>query len=311
MNYNKIGNFIAEKRKEKGLNQKELAEKIGVTDKAVSKWERGLGCPDVSILEVLASTLDVSILEILKGRTIENEIIKVTEANDYVKESLNYSKVQTKEKLKIILSKLICFFIILIGTILIILNIFHYFYLNYQYDNIFNSTIFQSDIEKIEKNIKIIKNHQGIYNDEDYDIILSSLNDSFFRMKNSFLSKSNQIKKMTLNDLYVMDKKFGPDFAIINSLKVYKILEKYNKNNKNIKNYETLYEKTFTAMIYLNAFHSEVYDSYKYQLVFPSSDPYLAPTEEQFTKRTAIYNYQISSFLYLTQNIIEIGEIYE
>lgn len=308
MNYNKIGNFIAEKRKEKGLTQKELAEKIGVTDKAVSKWERGLGCPDVSILEVLASTLDVSILEILKGRTIENEIIKVTEANDYVKESLNYSKVQTKEKLKIILSKLICFFIILIGTILIILNIFHYFYLNYQYDNIFNSTIFQSDIEKIEKNIKIIKNHQGIYNDEDYDIILSSLNDSFFRMKNSFLSKSNQIKKMTLNDLYVMDKKFGPDFAIINSLKVYKILEKYNKN---IKNYETLYEKTFTAMIYLNAFHSEVYDSYKYQLVFPSSDPYLAPTEEQFTKRTAIYNYQISSFLYLTQNIIEIGEIYE
>lgn len=121
MNYNKIGNFIAEKRKEKGLTQKELAEKIGVTDKAVSKWERGLGCPDVSILEVLASTLDVSILEILKGRTIENEIIKVTEANDYVKESLNYSKVQTKEKLKIILSKLICFFIILIGTILIII----------------------------------------------------------------------------------------------------------------------------------------------------------------------------------------------
>ena len=308
MNYETIGKFISKKRKEKGFTQKELAEKIGVTDKAVSKWERGLGCPDVSILELLANQLDVSILEILKGRMVENEVIKLTEANDYVKESLNYSKVQTKEKLKIILSKLICFFIILIGTILIILNIFHYFYLNYQYDNIFNSTIFQSDIEKIEKNIKIIKNHQGIYNDEDYNIILSSLNDSFFRMKNSFLSKSNQIKKMTLNDLYVMDRNFGPDFAIINSLKVYKILKKYNKN---IKNYETLYEKTFTAMIYLNAFHSEVYDSYKYQLVFPSSDPYLAPTEEQFTKRTAIYNYQISSFLYLTQNIIEIGEIYE
>lgn len=308
MNYETIGKFISKKRKEKGFTQKELAEKIGVTDKAVSKWERGLGCPDVSILELLANQLDVSILEILKGRMVENEVIKLTEANDYVKESLNYSKVQIKEKLKIILSKLICFFIILIGTILIILNIFHYFYLNYQYDNIFNSTIFQSDIEKIEKNIKIIKNHQGIYNDEDYDIILSSLNDSFFRMKNSFLSKSNQIKKMTLNDLYVMDRNFGPDFAIINSLKVYKILEKYNKN---IKNYETLYEKTFTAMIYLNAFHSEVYDSYKYQLVFPSSDPYLAPTEEQFTKRTAIYNYQISSFLYLTKNIIEIGEIYE
>ena len=76
MNYEKIGKFISEKRKEKGLTQKDLATLIGVTDKAVSKWERGLGCPDVSILEILSECLNVSILEILKGRKIENEIIK-------------------------------------------------------------------------------------------------------------------------------------------------------------------------------------------------------------------------------------------
>ena len=92
MNYKKIGEFIAQKRKEKKLTQKELASILKVTDKAVSKWERGLGCPDVSILELLAKTLDVSILEILKGRKIENEVIKVTEANDYVKETIEYSK---------------------------------------------------------------------------------------------------------------------------------------------------------------------------------------------------------------------------
>ena len=72
MNYDKIGKIIQEKRKEKNLTQKELAEKIGVTDRAVSKWERGVGCPDVSILEILSKELDCSILEILKGRKIEN-----------------------------------------------------------------------------------------------------------------------------------------------------------------------------------------------------------------------------------------------
>ena len=51
MNYERIGKFIQEKRKEKGLTQKELAQKLNITDKAVSKWERGLGCPDVSILK--------------------------------------------------------------------------------------------------------------------------------------------------------------------------------------------------------------------------------------------------------------------
>ena len=99
MNYDKIGKFIQEKRKQQGLTQKELAQKLGVTDKAVSKWERGLGCPDVSILEQLSKTLNVSILEILKGRTIENEMIKVTEMNDYVKETVEYSKNQNINKI--------------------------------------------------------------------------------------------------------------------------------------------------------------------------------------------------------------------
>ena len=98
MNYEVIGSFISKKRKEKNMTQKELASKIGVTDKAVSKWERGLGCPDVSILELLANALDVSILEILKGRKIENEVIPVTEMDDYVKETINYSNKTIKNK---------------------------------------------------------------------------------------------------------------------------------------------------------------------------------------------------------------------
>lgn len=70
MNAQKTGEFIAQKRKEKNLTQKQLAEKIGVTDKAVSRWETGKGMPDVSLLQPLAETLGVSLCELLNGEEI-------------------------------------------------------------------------------------------------------------------------------------------------------------------------------------------------------------------------------------------------
>ncbi|MDE5539660.1 MAG: helix-turn-helix domain-containing protein, partial [Bacilli bacterium] len=71
MEKEKIGKFISEVRKEKGLTQKELARKIYISDKAVSKWERGLSFPDIELLEDLASVLDVSIVELLKGEKLK------------------------------------------------------------------------------------------------------------------------------------------------------------------------------------------------------------------------------------------------
>lgn len=67
MDNKKTGIFISELRKEKGLNQKEFAEKINVTDKAVSKWETGRGFPDISLLIPIANELGVSVSEILSG----------------------------------------------------------------------------------------------------------------------------------------------------------------------------------------------------------------------------------------------------
>ena len=61
----KFGAFVAQLRKEKGLMQKELAEKLYVSDKAVSKWERGLSIPDVAILVPLAEILGVTVTELL------------------------------------------------------------------------------------------------------------------------------------------------------------------------------------------------------------------------------------------------------
>ena len=74
MDNKKIGTFISDVRKEKGLSQKQLAEKIFVTDKAISKWETGKGIPDVSNLIPLAETLDVSVMEILSGKRTENNV---------------------------------------------------------------------------------------------------------------------------------------------------------------------------------------------------------------------------------------------
>ncbi len=61
-----MGELIAENRKEKELTQRELAEKMGVTDKAVSKWERNLSCPDINSLPKLSETLGISIDELIQ-----------------------------------------------------------------------------------------------------------------------------------------------------------------------------------------------------------------------------------------------------
>ena len=73
MNQLKIGKFIAECRKQKNLTQSQLAEKLYITDKAVSKWERGVAMPDTSIMLELCDILGVSVNELLRGEKINME----------------------------------------------------------------------------------------------------------------------------------------------------------------------------------------------------------------------------------------------
>ncbi len=82
MNQEKIGKFIANQRKLKELTQEELAEKLGITKNAVSKWERGLCLMDMSLLKPLSEILEVSVNEILAGEKIEEkDIVKKSEEN--------------------------------------------------------------------------------------------------------------------------------------------------------------------------------------------------------------------------------------
>lgn len=79
MDHQKTGGLIAQTRKEKGLTQKELAQRLHVSDRAVSKWERGAGFPDISLLEPLSQALELTVSELLRGER-EAEGMTVREA---------------------------------------------------------------------------------------------------------------------------------------------------------------------------------------------------------------------------------------
>lgn len=82
MNQSKVGAFIAEKRKEHGMTQKQLAEKLGITDRAVSKWETGKSLPDASLMLELCDLLGITVNDLLSGEVVSmNDYNEVSEKN--------------------------------------------------------------------------------------------------------------------------------------------------------------------------------------------------------------------------------------
>ena len=82
MNQEKIGKFISLSRKNKRLTQEQLAEKLSVSINAVSKWERGLNLPDVSLMEKLCEVLDFTLNELFAGEKLTNEeMVRKSEKN--------------------------------------------------------------------------------------------------------------------------------------------------------------------------------------------------------------------------------------
>lgn len=73
MNLMLIGKFIAEERKRKGYTQKQLSEKLGISDKTISKWECGNGFPEISLLLPLCNELDITVNELLSGQRVSEE----------------------------------------------------------------------------------------------------------------------------------------------------------------------------------------------------------------------------------------------
>lgn len=91
-----LGPFIAERRKELGLTQAQLAEKLHVTDKAVSRWERGVGLPDINTLEALADALELSLVELMQARRSRADLISAEEAEKLLTDTIQLTKESNK-----------------------------------------------------------------------------------------------------------------------------------------------------------------------------------------------------------------------
>ena len=122
MDLEKIANLIKTKRKEKNLTQEELASKLNVTEKAISRWETGRGTPDISLLIPLSKELDLEVSELLSGKEkkkcIKDEIEKVIEYEEYNKKN--------KNKRPLIIS-IIIYIVFLLLYLLYLKEIYHYY----------------------------------------------------------------------------------------------------------------------------------------------------------------------------------------
>ena len=117
----KFGSFVARVRKDKNMTQAELASKIKVTDKAVSRWERGLGFPDINTLEPLAEALGVSVLELMKSEKIETEDIQCEDAalilKDTIQEASSQRLLNKKQYQMIAIGIAVLFLIVCVAVI--------------------------------------------------------------------------------------------------------------------------------------------------------------------------------------------------
>lgn len=116
MDQNKIGKHIEELRKEKGLTQKELAEKLGLSNTAISKWECGCNLPDISMLEPLSKVLNIDIMELINPqKTIER---KTENKPEEIPESQTLEIGKIKKIFLIAFNVTACIFIVLLSLFL-------------------------------------------------------------------------------------------------------------------------------------------------------------------------------------------------
>lgn len=124
MDLDKIGKFIALNRKNKGLTQEQLAEKLGVTNKTISRWETGKYMPDLSLLKPLSDELGITLNELLSGKKLEEgKIVENTEKSlintiDYTNKEIK----KTKKTFTIILTVILIFIVIIITLFIIDIN---------------------------------------------------------------------------------------------------------------------------------------------------------------------------------------------
>ena len=113
----KIGKFIADERKTKKYTQRELADKLGISDKTISKWERGNGFPEVSLLLPLCNELNITVNELLSGERLQEVDYKKKAEENMV----NLVKEAQESKKKIVMSALVATLVIIAAVPLFVI----------------------------------------------------------------------------------------------------------------------------------------------------------------------------------------------
>ena len=226
MNVKKVGEFIKQKRKEKKLTQKELAEKLSITDRAISKWERGICCPDISILKELSSILEVSVNELLAGEEIEK--LEKEKTDEVLIGTVNkYTSIEKRKRVGLWL----------LTIVVVIINIIFIFIMTLMYNQIngtggmtinsIQNKYFTDEILTLmeEKNYEqlALKTNNTLYfnncplgeNEYDYVCLLKELND--------------------LGVEFISHKSLGNYFDYLNDISQYEVTIKYKDKEEKMK----------------------------------------------------------------------------
>ena len=183
MNQEKIGKFISNCRKEKNITQSELAEKLNITNRTVSRWENGKNMPDYSILKDLCNILDIDINEFINGERLSKEEKNNNDIDLILKEYYKMKKQRDRLRSIIIVGVIISINIILVvGTI---------FYLTIGFDNRLHITT-----NKTEYNNVIGSKAKGVYKNK-------------WSMSEEIFPKS--IKKLNVLDFKMINESFIDD----------------------------------------------------------------------------------------------------
>ena len=310
MNNQKIGEFIKELRKEKGLTQKELSDKLNITDRAISKWERGLSCPDISLLDDLSNILDVSVIEILKGRRLnKDEMIN----NKELVETMTFTSYTLKNKIRKIIDLISIFIVGFTILLLVFYNAKSFYYAHKKYStlNYTSASVseikFDEKVKNVKRKIELIENNKGIYNDEEYTLILELINDMKFltnkEIERKLISKKH-IKIEDINEFF--------DNMSIYDIYGYDGLNYYRNVYKSILKYDI--EKYDNMLKYIN-FQSIFMNSY-----LELSDVYYPIYKYGYDSNSYAYygNYiktlieiKYGTYNVILDDIIEVGDINE
>ena len=123
INMETVGAFIRQERKKQSLTQKDLGEAVGVSDKAVSKWERGLSFPDITLLSALADVLDVSIVELIQGERFQEDKVDVNSIKEVVNMTVSYSDKSYQEKSRKIITIIMLLVAVISSVTCLIVNL--------------------------------------------------------------------------------------------------------------------------------------------------------------------------------------------